>query len=272
MDDAAVLLNIDEASGISTITLNRPQALNALNQAMVAAFDEATAQVADNNAVRAVVIEGAGPHFMAGGDIKYFYSTLNNTDSRRREILEGMIGKVHESVIRIRSMEKPVLASVRGAVAGFGLSLMNACDLAIAASDSYFTLAYCHLGTSPDGGGTYGLPRLVGLKQAMEIALLGDRFDAETALRLGLINRIVPVDELATATSDLAKRLAQGPTQALGRTKRLLNESLNRNLDEQLRAEQESFVACAMSREFAEGVTAFIEKRKPVFKSNQEIL
>jgi len=268
VNEAAVLLNIDEASGIATITLNRPQALNALNQAMVAGFDEATAQVADNNAVRAVVIEGAGPHFMAGGDIKYFHSILNDPVSRRREILEGMIGKVHESVIRIRSMDKPVLASVRGAVAGFGLSLMNACDLAIAASDCYFTLAYCHIGTSPDGGGTYGLPRLVGLKQAMEIALLGDRFDAETALRIGLINRTVSVDELSRVTTDLAKRLAQGPTQALGRTKRLLNESLNRNLNEQLRAEQESFVACAMSRDFAEGVSAFIEKRKPLFEGN----
>jgi 2-(1,2-epoxy-1,2-dihydrophenyl)acetyl-CoA isomerase len=267
MNDA-VLLNVDEATGIATITLNRPQLLNTLNQAMVTGFDEATEHVAKNDAVRAVVVEGAGPHFMAGGDIKYFHSILKDSDVRRREILDEMIGKVHKSVISIRSMEKPVIASVRGAVAGFGLSLMNACDLAIAASDSYFTLAYCHLGTSPDGGGTYGLPRLVGLKQAMEIALLGDRFDAEAALRLGLINRIVPVDELAIATNDLAKRLAQGPTQALGRTKRLLNDSLNQNLIEQLRAEQESFVACAMSRDFTEGVSAFIEKRKPVFKGN----
>lgn len=268
MNDAAILLNVDEASGIATITLNRPQALNALNQAMVTGFDEATAQVAGNDAVRAVVIEGAGPHFMAGGDIKFFHSILNDPDYRRREILEGIIGRINESVIRIRSMEKPVLASVHGAVAGFGLSLMNACDLAIAASDSYFTLAYCRIGTTPDGSGTYGLPRLVGLKQAMEIALLGDRFDGETALRIGLINRTVPVDELAKATTDLAKRLAQGPTKALGRTKRLLNESLNRNLTEQLLAEQESFLACAMSRDFAQGVSAFIEKRKPVFEGN----
>ena len=266
MNDAAILLNVDEASGIATITLNRPQALNALNQAMAIGFDEATTLVAGNNTVRAVVIEGAGPHFMAGGDIKFFHSILSDPEHRRREILDEVIAKIHESVIRIREMEKPVLASVRGAVAGFGLSLMNACDLAIAASDSYFTLAYCHIGTTPDGGGTYGLPRLAGLKQAMEIALLGDRFDAETALRIGLINRIVPADELTKETSHLAKRLAQGPTLALARTKRLLNESLNRNLAEQLRAEQESFVACAMSRDFALGVTAFIEKRKPVFE------
>ena len=268
MNDAAILLKVDEASGIATITLNRPQALNALNKAMAIGFDEATAQVAGNKAVRAVVIEGAGPHFMAGGDIKFFHSTLSDPEHRRREILDSMIEKVHESVIRIREMEKPVLASVRGAVASFGLSLMNACDLAIASSDSYFTLAYCHIGTTPDGGGTYGLARLVGLKQAMEIALLGDRFDAETALRIGLINRIVPADELTKETSHLAKRLAQGPTLALARTKRLLNESLNRSLAEQLRAEQESFVACAMSRDFAQGVTAFVEKRKPVFEGS----
>jgi 2-(1,2-epoxy-1,2-dihydrophenyl)acetyl-CoA isomerase len=237
MEVATVLLNVNETSGVATITLNRPQALNALNQAMVIGFDEATESVARNDAVRAVVIEGSGPHFMAGGDIKFFHTILSEPEYRRREILEEIIIKVHESVIRIRSMEKPVLASVHGAVAGFGLSLMNACDLAIAASDSYFMLAYCQIGTSPDGGGTYGLPRLIGLKQAMEIALLGDRFDADTALRLGLINRIVPLDELKSATNQLPKRLAQGPTQALGRTKLLLNESLNRNLTEQLRTE-----------------------------------
>ncbi len=268
MNDDVVLLQVDEASGVAIVTLNRPKALNALDQVMATEFARVIARVADDEGVRVVVIQGAGAHFMAGGDIKFFAAMLDEPAARRGELINGIIDRVHDSVIRIRAMDKPVVASVRGAVAGFGLSLMNACDLAIAAADSYFTLAYCHIGTSPDGGGTYGLPRLVGLKQAMEIALLGDRFDAETALRLGLINRIVPVDELSSATISLARRLARGPTKALGRTKRLLNESLQRNLAEQLRAEQDSFVACAMSQDFARGVSAFMEKRKPVFEGD----
>jgi 2-(1,2-epoxy-1,2-dihydrophenyl)acetyl-CoA isomerase len=162
-------------------------------------------------------------------------------------------------------MPKPVIASVKGAVAGFGISLMSACDLVVAGDSSYFTLAYCHIGTSPDGGSTYALPRTVGVKQAMEIALLGDRFDATRALELGLINRVVPVAELEGATTKLAARLAKGPTAVYGRTKNLINQSLNRTLPEQLQAEQDNFVASALDADFSEGIQAFVEKRKPNF-------
>jgi 2-(1,2-epoxy-1,2-dihydrophenyl)acetyl-CoA isomerase len=143
---------------------------------------------------------------------------------------------------------------------------MNACDLAIAADSAYFTLAYCHIGTSPDGGATWGLPRIVGLKQAMEIAMLGDRFDGARALEIGLVNRVVPAAELDAETQAFARRLAAGPTAAYAKTKQLLNESLNRTLAEQLRAEQENFAASAMTEDFAEGVRAFVEKRKPAFR------
>ena len=268
MNHESVLLAINATSGIATITLNRPQALNALDVSMAAGLRDATFRVAHDSSIRAVIIQGAGDHFMAGGDIKTFHATLDDPEDHRRQLFERLIGEVHESVIRVRTMEKPVVASVRGAVAGFGLSLMNACDLALAADNSYFTLAYCHIGTSPDGGGTFGLPRLVGLKHAMEIALLGDRFNAQRALELGLVNRLVPPSELAAATLALATRLASGPTLALGRTKRLINESLNRSLPEQLLAEQDNFAACAMTQDFARGVRAFIEKRKPEFQGN----
>jgi 2-(1,2-epoxy-1,2-dihydrophenyl)acetyl-CoA isomerase len=268
MSNESVLLEIDATSGIATITLNRPQALNALDVSMAAGLRDATFQVAHDAAIRAVIIQGAGDHFMAGGDIKTFHAALDEPSDQRRKLFEQLIGEVHESVIRVRTMEKPVIASVRGAVAGFGLSLMNACDLALAAENSYFTLAYCHIGTSPDGGGTFGLPRLVGLKQAMEIALLGDRFNAQRALELGLVNRVVPLSDLTTASQAMATRLANGPTLALGRTKRLINESLDRTLPEQLLAEQNSFAACAMTQDFARGVRAFVEKRKPGFQGN----
>jgi len=265
MSQEAVLLDIDTTTGVATITLNRPKALNALDHILSDRLHDAVSLVERDKAVRAVVLQGTGEHFMAGGDIKTFHATLDEPAADRQRIFERLIGEVHETIIRIRRMDKPVIASVRGAVAGFGLALMSSCDLAIAADNAYFTMAYCHIGASPDGGGTYSLPRVVGLKQAMEIALLGDRFDAHRALELGLVNRVVPVPELADATRLLALRLAAGPTRALGRTKRLLNESLNRSLTDQLLAEQDSFAACAIEPDFAQGVRAFVEKRQPHF-------
>ncbi|MBL8486573.1 MAG: enoyl-CoA hydratase/isomerase family protein, partial [Rhodocyclaceae bacterium] len=229
-------VTVTRDGAIAFLTLNRPGALNALNTDMTLALSEATSALEADESVRCVVLSGAGEHFMAGGDIKQFHQGLEDPPLVRRQMFERMIGEVHASVIRLRRMPKPVVASVRGAVAGFGLSLMNACDLAVAADNAYFTLAYCHIGTTPDGSGTYGLPRLVGLKQAMEIALLGDRFDAARALSLGLVNGVVAAADLEAETLALARRLAKGPTLAYGRTKRLVNESLNRTLTEQLLA------------------------------------
>jgi 2-(1,2-epoxy-1,2-dihydrophenyl)acetyl-CoA isomerase len=143
---------------------------------------------------------------------------------------------------------------------------MMACDLALAADTANFTLAYTLIGTSPDGGSTYALPRLVGAKKAMEIALLGERFDAATAERLGLVNRVVPAASLEAETHKLAARLAAGPIGAYGRTKALLNGSLNASLEAQLQREAEAFAQCAAEPDFAEGVRAFLEKRRPQWR------
>jgi len=260
---SSVLLEIDGA--IATLTLNRPQALNALDSAMSLELSALTSRLETDDKVRCVVLQGSGEHFMAGGDIKFFHQGLDEPQDVRKLQFERLIGEVHATVIRLRRMPKPVLASVGGAVAGFGLSLMSACDLALAADSSYFTLAYCHIGTSPDGGATYALPRLTGVKRAMEIALLGERFDARRALELGLVNRVVAVADLANETRQLAERLAAGPTAVYGRTKRLINESLNHSLVEQLQAEQDCFAESTADADFAEGVRAFVAKRKPKF-------
>ncbi|WP_343618166.1 enoyl-CoA hydratase-related protein [Ralstonia sp.] len=266
MPQNAVLFDIDVATGIATVTLNRTEAINVLDNTLCTHLRDALCQAELNSDIRAVVVQGAWPHFAAGGDIKGFHAKLEHVPTERRQWFEKIIASAHESIIQIWRMEKPVLASVQGAVAGFGLSLMNSCDLAIAADDAYFTMASCNIGVSPHGGSTYGLPRIVGLKRAMEIALLGERFNARQALELGLINRVVPVTALADSVRSMAMRLAAGPTRALGRTKRLLNDSLNSTLIEQLLAEQESFACCAMEADFECGVRAFVEKRKPVFK------
>ena len=254
--------------GIATVTLNRPAALNALDMTMAMELGAITSQLENDDSVRCVVLRGAGDHFMAGGDIKFFQQSLADRPEQRKLVMERIIGEIHGAIVRLRRMPRPVLASVRGAVAGFGVSLMSACDLVVAADNSYYTLAYCHIGASPDGGSTYALPRSVGTKRAMEMALLGDRFDARRALDVGLVNRVVPLAALEEETHALAERLALGPTAVYGRAKRLINASLECSLEEQLQAEQDSFVASSLGADFAEGVNAFVAKRKANFVGN----
>ncbi len=172
--------------------------------------------------------------------------------------------KMHAAFLALRRMGKPVLASVHGAVAGAGLSLMCAADLVIAAADTRFTLAYANIGASPDGGSTYFLPRLVGYRKTMEMIMLPDRFDAETARLHGLVNWVVPNDKLAEQTARIAQRLAAGPTRAYAEAKRLVNQSLDA-LDAQMEQELQAFSRCARGHDLKEGVSAFVEKRKPVF-------
>jgi 2-(1,2-epoxy-1,2-dihydrophenyl)acetyl-CoA isomerase len=215
-------------------------------------------------------VRGAGEHFMAGGDLKWFREQLALPPVDRQPRFEALIADVHASILTLKGMHKPVIAAVQGAVAGFGLSLMMAADLVIAADNAYFTLAYRHIALSPDGGATWSLPRQVGLKQAMEIALLGDRFDASRARELGLINRVVPLEELAAESEKLAQRLATGPAEALARTKALLNQSLEQTLETQLVAEQHAFAACGVHPDFSEGLAAFFEKRPGRFAPSDE--
>lgn len=256
----------ERADGVVTITLNRPEVLNAINGDMAEELFHALATAERDNAVRCLVLRGTGDHFMAGGDLKRFHGELDRESEERRRFFERFVYHVHPIIQSMRRMPKPIVASVRGAAGGFGMSLLMACDLAIAADTSFYTMAYINIGTSPDGSSTYFLPRIVGLRRAMELALLGERFDAETARSLGLINRIVPEADLEKETAALAARLAGGPTQAYGNTKRLLNRSLQSSLDDQLQLEAEMFADCASSEDFVEGIRAFLEKRAPAFK------
>jgi 2-(1,2-epoxy-1,2-dihydrophenyl)acetyl-CoA isomerase len=251
--------------GVATVVLNRPKVLNALNPEMAKTLKTTTAALAVDTDVRCVVIKGAGEHFMAGGDVRHFHQLLKESPSTAGDNIAGEIDDVHAAINSIHTMPKPVVASIRGASAGFGMSLVAACDLAIAAEDAVFSLAYCRIGTSPDGGSTWTLPRVVGLKRAMELALLGDRITPKMASDYGLINWVVPSAELDERTADLARRLAAGPGAALARTKALLNESSGRDLEAQLTSEKSNFLAGVRGAEFAEGVSAFVEKRAARF-------
>lgn len=203
---------------------------------------------------------------MAGGDVKLFAGMAQQPPDERRARLNGLIHAFHPAVALLRRMPQPVIAQVHGVAAGAGMSLMAATDLAVAAASTTFTLAYARIGVSPDGGSTWFLPRLVGQRRAMELALLPDRFDAARAEAIGLVNRVVPDDRLPEETRAIARRLAAGPRSAFAATKRLINQSLETGFAAQLAAEQESFANLSATPDFAEGVTAFAQKRAPVFE------
>jgi 2-(1,2-epoxy-1,2-dihydrophenyl)acetyl-CoA isomerase len=255
--------------GVVEITLNRPEILNAVNYETITALAAAVAEAAEDPAARAVLLRGAGTHFCAGGDITMFAELIGLPPAERQKALYRIVDALHPLLIRMRHMSKPIVAAVQGAAAGVGLSFVLAADLALAAEDAVFTSGYIHLGTSPDGGMTATLPHIVGIKHAAELMLLADRFDAQRALALGLVNRVVPADALASEATALAARLASGPTHAYGRTKALLQASVGDSFDAQLRRETEAFAACAGTEDFAEGVRAFLEKRRPVFTGKE---
>jgi 2-(1,2-epoxy-1,2-dihydrophenyl)acetyl-CoA isomerase len=217
-----------------------------------------------DHSTRVVVLSGAGRAFLAGGDISSFH---RGRDEAENEIA-SVIAHFHDAVESFTSMAKPLIAQVHGAVAGGGVSLMLAADLVICADDAHFTLAYSRLGTCTDGGASWSVPRIVGLRQALEIALLDERLNAADALRLGLINRVVPAADLEQETRDLAERLALGPTEAFGHLKRLLRTSFERSFSAQLSEEAASYNHCARQHDFREGVAAFLEKRAPHFRGS----
>lgn len=259
-------LLIDVADGVATLTMNRPEARNAFSPEMRSGLDAAFHRFENDEEVRCVVLRGAGEHFMAGGDVKSFAGILADEDVDIRDLLLHRIHTLHSIMFAMRRLPKPIVASVRGAAAGAGVSLAACCDLIIASEDAFFTLAYTRIGTSPDGGSTYALPRALGVKKTMEMALLGDRLDAEAMARFGLVNFVVPSDDLDAETAKLAQRLASGPTRAHGQAKQLIYGSLENQMERQLQMEAEAFADCATTEDFREGVTAFVEKRRAVFQ------
>src|SRR5215472_8349039 len=248
------------------IVLNRPQSLNALNDEMMQDFSSALETAAKDPTVRCILLKGAGASCMAGGDVKMFHQELSKSTAQLRQRFEQFVGALHPLIERLANLRVPLVAAVQGAIAGFGVSLTMLCDFVIASDDSYFTLAYIHLGTTPDGSSTWFLPRLVGLRRAKEISMLGDRIPAAEAVRLGLAYKVVPRAALDAEAASFAARLAAGPTRAYGNTKELLHASFSRSLREQMDAEVVSFAECASNPDFAEGVRAFVERRKPAFK------
>jgi 2-(1,2-epoxy-1,2-dihydrophenyl)acetyl-CoA isomerase len=261
-DDDQILL-IENDGAVRTLRLNRPDVLNALNDDLLAALGKAVREAEKDKTVRCLVITGAGRGFSAGQDLadvsgRYKSDAPIELGAHIRERYNPIIGK-------IRTMEKPIIASVNGVAAGAGCSLALACDLRIAAESASFIEAFINVGLVPDSGSTFMLPRLVGMARAMELAVTGRKVKADEALQIGLVNRVVPDANLVAETTKLAQQLAALPTRAIGLTKRAINAAWSNDLDTQLDYEAMLQTTAGQTRDHREGIAAFLEKRRPNF-------
>jgi 2-(1,2-epoxy-1,2-dihydrophenyl)acetyl-CoA isomerase len=255
-----VLSEIDGA--VARLTLNRPDVLNSFNRQMGVELRGALEAAAENRGVRAVLLTGAGRGFCAGQDL------AEATPAEGSDLDLGQIVRAtYNPVIRaLRSLEKPVVCAVNGAAAGAGANLALACDIVLASSEAAFIQSFAKVGLIPDSGGTFFLPRLVGLPRAAAMMLLSEKITAARALEIGMIYRVCEPAELVPAALEVARSLAAMPTRALGLTKRGLNESFSNDLDAQLDLEEELQGLAGRTADFREGVAAFLEKRRPIFR------
>src|SRR3954462_6471685 len=257
-------VDLQVADGAATILLNRPEGLNAWNRRFGEDLLEAVRPVADGDAVRAVLIRGAGRAFSSGADLRDI-SDRDVTPQGHPDVRKALVERYHPIITGIRRMPKPVVAAVHGPAVGIGCSLALVCDLILAAESAYFLLAFVNIGLVPDGGSSLLVPSRVGFARAAEMAMLGERVPAPKALEWGLINRVVADDALRQEADALADRLAAGPTRSYAGTKRQLNAWLYSRMREQLELEASIQQEMAASGDFSEGVTAFIEKRPARF-------
>ena len=243
------------------VELNRPERMNAWTRQFSVDLRDAITEVTDNPEVRAILITGAGRAFSSGADLK----EAAGEEGEGRDVYKTLTERYHPLITGIRRMPKPVIAGVNGPAAGIGLSLALACDLVVAAESAYVSLAFANIGLVPDGGSSLFVPSRVGFARAAELAMLGERLDARTALDWGLINRVWPDEEYPSQAEALLDRLAAGATRSYAGTKRQLNKWLYEHMDAQLEFEAGIQKEMAASGDFAEGLAAFAEKRPPRF-------
>jgi 2-(1,2-epoxy-1,2-dihydrophenyl)acetyl-CoA isomerase len=261
-------VNVHRDGAAATIELNRPDTLNAWNAQLGHDLLAAVTAAAEDDAVRAVVITGAGRAFSAGADLRDLSGREERTPDGHPDVRKVLTERYHPIITTIRTMPKPVLAAVNGPAVGIGLSLALASDLVVAAESAYLLLAFVNIGLVPDGGSSLFVPTRVGFARATEMAMLGERVDAAKALEWGLVNRVVPDDAFADEVAALRDRLAAGPTRSYAGAKRELNQWLYARMDEQLELEAAIQQEMAASGDFTEGVQAFLAKRPPEFKGS----
>ena len=255
-------LNFDVDSGVATITLNRPEALNAMSPAMAKELHEVALQIDANNSVRAVILTGTGKAFCAGGDLGAFVAA----GEQARTLILQMTGDLHLALSRLSRNRAPVIAALNGTAAGAGFSLAMAADLAIAEEQAVFTMAYTNAGLSPDGSSTYFMPRKIGDRRTRELMLTNRLLTAPEALDWGVVNQVVEGGGALAAARVMAAGMAQGPTEAYAQVKRLLDSSFSQSLETQMELEARAIADQVASVDGQEGMLAFVEKRKPQFR------
>jgi 2-(1,2-epoxy-1,2-dihydrophenyl)acetyl-CoA isomerase len=254
----SILFSIED--GVAKITLNRPKVYNSFNREMALALQAKLDECAENSAIRAIYIIGEGKAFCAGQDLQ------EAIDPDGPELTTIVSEHYNPIIQRIRKIEKPVIAAINGVAAGAGANIALACDITIATESASFIQAFSKIGLIPDSGGTFFLPRIIGMQKATALMMLGDNISAKDAETMGMIYKVVANDEFAEASYAIAAKLAKMPTKGLGLTKRLLNESFTNNLTDQLAMEEQLQTEAAKTYDYNEGVNAFLEKRKPEFK------
>jgi 2-(1,2-epoxy-1,2-dihydrophenyl)acetyl-CoA isomerase len=256
-------LSVDRDGAVATVTLRNPSKLNALSTTMTGELTEALTVLRDDAAIRALVLTGEGRGFCVGADLGALQEPYLKGD---RPKLSAFLREGYNRLLPLLAeTPKPVVAAINGVAAGAGLSLALACDLRVAAEDASFTMAFVRIGLVPDSGASYLLPRAVGAAEALHLSLTGDRFDAATAQRIGLVTRVVPTDQVLTAALELAGRLAALPTRAIALTKLLFQRAASLSLPEALELEADLQDEAGATDDHLEGVLAFLEKREPTF-------
>jgi len=256
----------DRSGAIATLTFNKPDKANAFDPAWLPSMIDFVSAVDADPAVRCLLVRGNGKHFMAGGDLGSIDQTMQMPATQRALTVAAPIHVYNQFGRLLRKLSKPSVASVQGAVAGAAVGLAAACDLVIAADSAFFFVAHVLHGGSVDGLTSYFLPRQIGTRKAMELALLADRIPAAEAQRIGLVNFVVPAASLAAETDKLVQRLASGPTRAYALIRNEILGSLENSLEEQGRLEAEGYAAAALTDDWSEGLGAFFAKRKPQFR------
>jgi len=254
-------LTLERKDSVATITLNRPDAFNALNLGLGRDLFHASIEVDEDPEVRCVVVTGTGKAFCAGGDVKDFVDNLPRVGALVKELTTYL----HGAVSRFCRTDKPVLMAVNGVAAGGGLSLALSGDLVVATESARFTMAYSKIAATPDGSSSYFLPRLIGLRRTMELYFTNRVLTAREAFDWGLVTRVVPDAEFKAAVATLAREMAQGPSRAYGGAKRLFHQSTWESLETQMELEAQAIANSGRTEDFRAGVTAFAEKKSPVF-------
>jgi 2-(1,2-epoxy-1,2-dihydrophenyl)acetyl-CoA isomerase len=262
MSEPTVQLVVDD--GVATVTLNRPEALNAIDATLAAELREVFRTLGAREDVRAVILTGAGRAFSAGADLKYLHRRLEEGASAE-QLLDELLGPLNDTIRLIRGMPKIIIAAIHGVASGGGCNLALACDYRVAAVGTRFNQAFVRLGIAPDCGGTFIVPRLIGWTRAFEWMVSGALIEAEEAAAWGLVHRVVPEDRVLEEARAFARSVCEGPTRAIVTIKHLLAMSLGASLDEQLERERQLVGLLAGTEDFREGVRAFLEKRPPRF-------